>query len=68
MYFVSPFFLAWSRKSFKYWRFSRRQQPSNFSASNERSLTVSTDKHHVDAVSEVQKVKRLYFLERGPFM
>lgn len=68
MYFVSPFFLAWCHKSFKYWRFSRRQQSSDFSASNERSLTASTDKHHIDAVSEVQKVKRLYFLERGPFV
>ena len=68
MYLISPFFFAWSRRPFKHWQFFRRQQSSEFNASSEKNLTASTDKHHVDAVSEVQKVKRLYFLERGPFL
>ncbi len=68
MSFVSPFFLTWRHRSFKHWRLPWRQQPSSFSASNERNFTASTDKHHVDAVNEAQKVKRLYFLERGPFV
>ena len=68
MYFVPSFFLAWGRKSFKDWRFSQRQQPSDFNTLSERNSTISTDKHHVDAIREVQKVKRNYFLERGPFI
>lgn len=66
MYFISPFFLPWSRKHFKH---SRDPQPSSpFDISNERELMASTDKHHVDVVNSLQTVKRLYSLERRLFV
>lgn len=66
MFFVSPFFLTWSRKYFKYSQ--GPQQNESFDMSNERELMASADKHHVDAINGLQKAKRLYSLERRPLM
>lgn len=68
MYFVSPLFLVWSRKDFNQPRPPRQNEPANFNPPSERELMASADKHHAEAVNTLQKAKRLYFLERGPFL
>ena len=60
MYFVSPIVLSRSRNPFKRWRFPQQTQRPD---SHKHNVTTS----HTNAINELQKVKRNYFLERGPF-
>ena len=70
MYFVSPVFLAWSQQFFKRPNLPQENGLPQFNSNttNERTLIESANKHHLNAVNNFQKVKRIYFLERGPFL
>ena len=65
MYFVSPLLLAQSRQFSRRRRFPQQKQSSNF---NDHTVMASVNKHHADAVNELQKVKRAYFQVRRPFL
>ena len=66
MYFVSPLFLAWTRKYLNRSQPLRPNRPLKYCEPNERQLMASADKHHTDAVNELQRVKRPALWNIGP--
>ena len=68
MYFVSPFLLRWSQKHFRFSQPPQQNKAFDYREPSERSLMASADKHHADAVDNLQKAKRRYFMERRSLM
>ncbi len=66
MLFISTILFVWRHNYFRHSRIP--QQNKSFNTTSERKLIASADKHHVDAVNGLQKVKRLYSLERRLLM
>ncbi|MEO1352572.1 MAG: hypothetical protein AAFW84_27880 [Cyanobacteria bacterium J06635_15] len=63
MLFIPTLYYLWSRDALSRMRF-RRSSDGNA----EKDTTVSANKHHTDAVNDLQKLKRCYHLERRTFL
>lgn len=66
MFFISPWLLNRSGQCFNHPH--PQNKPSDLTIPNERTLMASADQHHFVAVNDLQKAKRVYFLERAPFL
>ncbi|MEM9908426.1 MAG: hypothetical protein AAF921_25725 [Cyanobacteria bacterium P01_D01_bin.44] len=63
MLFIPTFYYLWSRDALSRMRFRR-----NFNNKVAEDATASANKHHTDAVNDLQKLKRFHHLERRTFL